>query len=268
MPRNRGNDSARQPFPRHDLENLCFGEKRIVEDGRQDLRMAFGQQRSRDARRPAARQHDLLSQRDLRKTADEQLFRLTPKFPVNRGLHADLHQIEHVEVAQEPHTGQARRMRMRHKRPFYPIALQERLAPRNLLENPIGKLFALEQQAEMRLVEGGMIEKREQCLLSRIVQKHENLLGWRRLRLLDERFKGPRFLRHARVSVSPAGEALSLQGTLRSRFVERDAACLGAAAKAEIDRYGPSIRQNANGGAAPSSSAQQSLWGSEPGHRT
>jgi hypothetical protein len=215
MPRYRGDYTACQALPRQDLQHLRFREKGIVEHGRQDLWMPFGQQCSRDACRPATRQHDLLSQSDLREAAGKQLFRLTPEFGVSRRLQANLHQIEQVEVAQKAHAYQARRMRMRYERSLHAIALQERLAPRNLFQNSLGEFFALQEQTEVRLIESGMIEKREQYIFSRVVQEYGDLLGGCRLHMIGLKWTALWFFRHIGTSVSHAGKAFIANGALR-----------------------------------------------------
>jgi hypothetical protein len=70
-------------------------------------------------------------------------------------------------------------MRVRRERPLHPVARQEALAPGNLFQDSRGKVLAFEQQAEMCFIESGMVQQREQNVLSNFVQKQRDLLGGR-----------------------------------------------------------------------------------------
>ena len=68
------NDFGVDPFARENLEDLGFGEMRVIEDDGKDLRAAFRKQRPRYTAGSAACQSDFLAERKLGKPADESIF--------------------------------------------------------------------------------------------------------------------------------------------------------------------------------------------------
>jgi len=68
------NDFGVDLFARENLENLGFGEMRVIEDDGKDLRAASREQRSCHAGRSAACQSDSLAERKLRKPTYELIF--------------------------------------------------------------------------------------------------------------------------------------------------------------------------------------------------
>jgi hypothetical protein len=68
------NDFRVDLFARENLEDLGFGEMRVIEDDGKDLRAAFRKQRPRHTAGSAACQSDFLAERKLGKPADESIF--------------------------------------------------------------------------------------------------------------------------------------------------------------------------------------------------
>ncbi len=68
------NDFGVDLFARENLEDLGFGEMRVIEDDGKDLRAAFREQRPRHAGGSAACQSDFLAERKLGKPTDELIF--------------------------------------------------------------------------------------------------------------------------------------------------------------------------------------------------
>ena len=93
------------------------------------------------------------------------------QFGWDRGRKRDLHEIHQIKIPEKPQTDQAWRSRMKSERPLHPIALQEWFAPRNLFEDFSRKVFSFEQHAKLRLVERRIVEKCEEHIGRRMMQK-------------------------------------------------------------------------------------------------
>ena len=68
------NNFAVDLFARENLEDLGFGEMRVIEDDGKDLRAAFAEQRPCHTGRSAACQSDFLAERKLGKPTYELIF--------------------------------------------------------------------------------------------------------------------------------------------------------------------------------------------------
>ena len=69
-----GNDFGAELFAGENLEDLGFGDMRVVEDNRKNLGAAFGEQRARHSVRAAAGESYFLAKWKLRKPSDELIF--------------------------------------------------------------------------------------------------------------------------------------------------------------------------------------------------
>ena len=177
MMRDGADDGERKRLAGEDAQELGFGEIGVVEGDLKNRRVAFSQERSRQAARTAARQHDSLSKRNLRKARDEQILGLASQFGVNGREQAHLHQIKKVEFTQEAHADQARHARVDRKGALHAVAFQKGLATREFFEELTGELFAFEEQADMALVESRIVEKRQEHVGARVMQKHGEFVG-------------------------------------------------------------------------------------------
>lgn len=96
-----------------------------------------------------------------------------------------MHQVEQIEFAQEAHADQARRVRVNRERAFDTVAFQKHLAARDFFEKFARKLSSFEEQAEVAFVESRIIEKRQEHVRARVVQKCGDFLGTRGSCLTD-----------------------------------------------------------------------------------
>ena len=71
-------------------------------------------------------------------------------------------EVHQIELADEAEAGEARGAGMEGEGALDAIILEERLAAGDLFENFGGKIFAIEEQAELRFVERGIVEKGEE----------------------------------------------------------------------------------------------------------
>jgi len=66
---------------------------------------------------------------------------------------------------------------MKRQRPFHPVALQQRLAPRHLLENFFWEIFSFQKQADMRFVQRRIVEQRQKHIRRGMMQEHGKLIA-------------------------------------------------------------------------------------------
>src|SRR5438046_54680 len=80
-------------FARERPQNLRFREVRIVEDYRDDVRVAFGEQSARHARRAAARQRNFLAERQLWQAPEQLILGVELQLRGYSRRKRDLHEI-------------------------------------------------------------------------------------------------------------------------------------------------------------------------------
>src|SRR5437773_1246888 len=116
VPHDRRNHRGGKLFARERPQNLRFREVRIVEDDRDDLRVAFGEQSARHARRAAARQRNFLAERQLWQSPEQLILGVELQFDWNRGRKRNLDEIHQIKIPEKPQTDQAWRSRMKSER--------------------------------------------------------------------------------------------------------------------------------------------------------
>src|SRR6266704_5549841 len=171
MPHDRRNHRGGKLFARERLQNLRFREIRIVEDDRDDVRVAFGEEGACDAGGSAARQRNFLAERQLWQAPEQLILGVELQLRGYSRRKRDLNEIHQIKITEKPQADQTRRARMKSERPLHPIALQEWFAPRNLFEDSSRKVFSFEQHAKLRLVERRIVEKCEEHIGRRMMQE-------------------------------------------------------------------------------------------------
>jgi hypothetical protein len=160
-----------------DFQDLGFGEMGVIEHDGEDLRMAFGQERSRDAGRSAASESDFLTERKMREAGEELFFGDASQVGGRARTEGELGQVHQVKFADEAEAGKSRRAGVEGQSALDWIILEQRLAADDFFEDFGGEIFAGENQAQLRFVEGGIVEQREQHGSVGMVKQHGEVVA-------------------------------------------------------------------------------------------
>src|SRR3989442_4973106 len=168
---NRGHHCGGQFFLREHLEHLRLRRQRLIEREAHDWRVPSAYQPTSYSRRAAASQGQPLSQRQLWQPPQDQLFGQSPQLRRNRREQAELHQIHQEKLARQAHGHQPRRVWMKCHSTLDRVVGQPLSAPRNALENRLRQILALEEQAEVGLVQMRIFEQGRKDLLARVAEQ-------------------------------------------------------------------------------------------------
>lgn len=177
MPRDCGNHGNGKIFSREHLQDLRFGEKSVVEDHVDQLFVALGEKRAGDARWPAPRQGEFLAERKLRKACDQLILGVAFQLRGGTGKKSELHQVHEIKLPEQTQAGEARAVRMKGESALDAIVFDQWLAARNLLENFGREILAIEKETELRFIERGIIEEREEHVRSGMMEEHGELMA-------------------------------------------------------------------------------------------
>jgi hypothetical protein len=172
MARDCGNHGNGEIFPGEHLQDLSFREKGIVEDYVDQLFVSFGEKRAGNAGWSAPGQCEFLAERKLRKTCAQLILRVALQFRGGTRQKSKLYKVHQVKLTEEAQAGEARAVRMKRESALDPIIFDQRLAARNLFENFGREILAIEKQAELRLIERGIIEECEEHVRGGMMQEH------------------------------------------------------------------------------------------------
>ena len=165
-------NGERNLFAGEGFENLGFGEVSVVEDDGKNLWVTFGEEGAGDPGGAAAGERDFLAERKLSEAGEELFFGHAFEFGRRAYGQCQLGEIHQVEVFDEAHAGEARRVRMEGESALDAIIFDEIFTLADFLQDFNGKIFAVEQEAELRFVEGGIIEESEQDVGGVVMQEN------------------------------------------------------------------------------------------------
>ena len=176
-----------------DTQYLCFVQKRVDQNQRKHIVVAFGQQRTRNPAGPLAREGDLFAEGELGGPLSQEFLNDPPDFRRCGRVHADVDQVKHKELAEERERIAAGGMRVLNKAEPNGFALGPFWFAGNQAENLLGQIDALHENANVRLLEVRIGEDRSENLKIRVMEQGDEGVALRRARLVETRFK---FIRH------------------------------------------------------------------------
>jgi hypothetical protein len=182
-------DTKRSFLAGQGLEHLGFRQEGIIEGDGHDLRVAFRNERTGNVRGSAASESNLLSQGQLREARNDLGFGEALEFGGGGGRESELDEIHEIDVAQQAEGDEARGTRMKEQSALDGIAFQKTFARANVFEHFRGKVLAGKQQAQLRVIQGGIIEERGEHLRRRVIKQGAQVVtrgGTRELQLLLE----------------------------------------------------------------------------------
>lgn len=97
----RGHYGRSDFFLRENLQDLRFGEARVIECGRDDFSMAFDEKSAHDACGSLASERDFFAEGKLRKARDEGLLSDGAQIGRRRGRESQAHEVHGVEFANQ-----------------------------------------------------------------------------------------------------------------------------------------------------------------------
>lgn len=164
-------DAKRSFLVRQGLENLRFREEGIIEGDGQDIGVAFRDECAGDVRGSAARESNLLAQRQLREARNDLGFGEAPELHGGGGRKGELDEIHEVDVAQQAQGDEPRGTRMKKQRALDGVAFQEIFAGADVFEYFRGKVLAGKKQAKLGVIQGRIIEERGEHLGRRVIKQ-------------------------------------------------------------------------------------------------
>ena len=153
---------GRKFFASQGFQDLGFGEIGVVEHDRENLWMAFGKERAGDSAGTTTSERDFLAERQLCEACEELAFGHALEFGLRADRQGQLREIHQVEVSDEAHADQSWCVRMKCESALDAIIFQEILASGDFCEDFEREILAIEKEAELRFVERGIVEEREQ----------------------------------------------------------------------------------------------------------
>ena len=138
----RLDDAEGSLFARQSFQNLGFREEGIIESNGEDVRVAFSNERARNARRAAASEGNFLAEGQLREARYDLVFGNALEFRGGDGGKRELNEIHEVDIANQTQANEARRAGMEEQGTFDDIALKQILARADVFEHFGGKILA------------------------------------------------------------------------------------------------------------------------------
>jgi len=156
---------------RERAEDLSFGEEGVFKGDASNAVVSFGEQSAGNPRGGAAREGELLSERELREASDEELVGNATKLGRGRGEETGLDEVHQIELAKEAPGDQARGAGMEGEAATHGILGEPFFVAGDFIEEAGGEVFAFEKDCMMGEVEAGIFEKGEEDIGGGVVEE-------------------------------------------------------------------------------------------------
>jgi hypothetical protein len=156
---------------RENLQDLGLGEMRVFEDDGKKLRMAFRQKGACHASGATSSKRYFLTQRKLRKPTDELIFGDAFQFGGRAGQERELAKVHWIEVADQAEAHQTLGTGMEGEGMLDAIILEEVLAASDLFEDFGWDIFPGQEETQIQLIEGRIVEKGQEDIRGVMVEK-------------------------------------------------------------------------------------------------